>query len=69
MTTKSGHSAFAEVNELVAHAGEILKLKKGLVGRLKKENSFLNPIPKDNAVLFELILFAQNARMILGKLC
>ena len=31
MTTKSGHSAFAEVNELVAHAGEILKLKKGLV--------------------------------------
>jgi glutamate dehydrogenase (NAD(P)+) len=31
MTTKSGHSAFAEVNELVAQAGEILKLKKGLV--------------------------------------
>jgi glutamate dehydrogenase (NAD(P)+) len=31
MTTSSGHSAFAEVNELVAHAGEILKLKKGLV--------------------------------------
>jgi glutamate dehydrogenase (NAD(P)+) len=31
MTTKSGHSAFAEVNELVAQAGEILRLKKGLV--------------------------------------
>jgi len=31
MTTKSAHSAFAEVNQRVAQAGEILKLEKGLI--------------------------------------
>jgi glutamate dehydrogenase (NAD(P)+) len=31
MTTKSAHSAFAEVNERVAQAGEILNLEKGLI--------------------------------------
>jgi len=31
MTTQSPHSAFAEVNQRVAQAGEILKLEKGLI--------------------------------------
>ena len=31
MTTKSAHSAFAEVNERVAQAGEILNLEQGLI--------------------------------------
>ena len=31
MTTKSAHSAFAEVNQRVAQAGEILKLEKGII--------------------------------------
>ena len=31
MTTTSGHSAFAEVNQRVSQAGEILKLEKGLI--------------------------------------
>ncbi|NBU94065.1 MAG: glutamate dehydrogenase, partial [Actinobacteria bacterium] len=31
MTTKSAHSAFAEVNQRVAQAGEILKLQQGII--------------------------------------
>ena len=34
MTTTSGLSAFAEVNALVAEAGSVLNLKKGLVDAL-----------------------------------
>jgi glutamate dehydrogenase (NAD(P)+) len=31
MTTKSSHSAYEEVNALIAQAGEVLKLKQGIV--------------------------------------
>ena len=53
MTTKSGHSAFAEVNELVAQAGEILKLKKGLVDAIsacEREVTISIPLHKEDGI-------------------
>jgi glutamate dehydrogenase (NAD(P)+) len=53
MTTKSGHSAFAEVNELVAQAGEILRLKKGLVDAIsacEREVTISIPLHKEDGI-------------------
>jgi glutamate dehydrogenase (NAD(P)+) len=53
MTTKSGHSAFAEVNELVAQAGEILRLKKGLVDAIsacEREVTISIPLHKEGGI-------------------
>jgi glutamate dehydrogenase (NAD(P)+) len=53
MTTKSGHSAFAEVNELVAQAGEILKLKKGLVDAIsacEREVTISIPLHREDGI-------------------
>jgi glutamate dehydrogenase (NAD(P)+) len=53
MTTKSGHSAFAEVNELVAQAGEILKLKKGLVEAIsacEREVTISIPLHREDGI-------------------
>ncbi len=53
MTTSSGHSAFAEVNELVAQAGEILKLKKGLVDAIsacEREVTISIPLHREDGI-------------------
>jgi glutamate dehydrogenase (NAD(P)+) len=53
MTTTSGHSAFAEVNELVAQAGEILKLKKGLVEAIsacEREVTISIPLHREDGI-------------------
>ena len=53
MTTSSGHSAFAEVNELVAQAGEILKLKKGLVEAIsacEREVTISIPLHREDGI-------------------
>jgi glutamate dehydrogenase (NAD(P)+) len=53
MTTTSGHSAFAEVNELVAQAGEILKLKKGLVDAIsacEREVTISIPLHREDGI-------------------
>jgi glutamate dehydrogenase (NAD(P)+) len=53
MTTKSGHSAFAEVNQLVAQAGEILKLKKGLVDAIsacEREVTISIPLHREDGI-------------------
>ena len=53
MTTKSGHSAFAEVNELVAQAGEVLRLKKGLVDAIsacEREVTISIPLHKEDGI-------------------
>ncbi len=53
MTTSSGHSVFAEVNELVAKAGEILKLKKGLVDAIsacEREVTISIPLHREDGI-------------------
>jgi glutamate dehydrogenase (NAD(P)+) len=53
MTTASGHSAFAEVNELVAQAGETLKLKKGLVEAIsacEREVTISIPLHREDGI-------------------
>ncbi len=53
MTTSSGHSVFAEVNELVAQAGEILKLKKGLVDAIsacEREVTISIPLHREDGI-------------------
>ena len=53
MTTTSGVSAFAEVNELVAQAGSVLNLKKGLVDAIsacEREVTISIPLHRDSGI-------------------
>jgi glutamate dehydrogenase (NAD(P)+) len=53
MTTKSAHSAFAEVNERVAQAGEILNLEKGLIDAIsscEREVTISIPLHRDSGI-------------------
>jgi glutamate dehydrogenase (NAD(P)+) len=53
MTTASGQSAFAEVNELVAQAGATLKLKKGLVEAIsacEREVTISIPLHREDGI-------------------
>ena len=53
MTTQSESSAFAEVNQRVAQAGEVLKLKKGLVDAIsacEREVTISIPLHRDSGI-------------------
>ena len=53
MTTTSSGSAFAEVNELVAQAGSVLNLKKGLVDAIsacEREVTISIPLHRDSGI-------------------
>ena len=53
MTTTSGVSAFAEVNELVAQAGSVLNLKKGLVDAIsacEREVTISIPLHREDGI-------------------
>lgn len=53
METKEHKSAFAEVNELVAQAGEVLKLEKGLVDAIsacEREVTISIPLHRDTGI-------------------
>jgi glutamate dehydrogenase (NAD(P)+) len=53
MTTTSGISAFAEVNELVAQAGSVLNLKKGLVDAIsacEREVTISIPLHREDGI-------------------
>ena len=53
MTTTSGLSAFAEVNALVAEAGSVLNLKKGLVDAIsacEREVTISIPLHRDSGI-------------------
>ena len=53
MTTTSSGSAFAEVNELVAQAGDVLNLKKGLVDAIsacEREVTISIPLHRDSGI-------------------
>jgi glutamate dehydrogenase (NAD(P)+) len=54
MTTRSGLSAFAEVNALVAEAGSVLNLKKGLVDAIsacEREVTISIPLHRDSGIV------------------
>ncbi len=53
MTEKSEHSAFAEVNERVAQAGEILKINKGVINAIsacEREVVISIPLHRDSGI-------------------
>jgi len=53
MTVQSGHSAFAEVNQLVAQAGDVLKLRKGLVDAItscEREVTISIPLHREDGI-------------------
>ena len=50
---QSGHSAFAEVNQLVAQAGDVLKLRKGLVDAItscEREVTISIPLHREDGI-------------------